>query len=85
MFLNMATPAGHSLAGYIIFLIAKRRLLLPAGWKGALLAVILSNVPDLDYIPGYITGSPNIFHHGISHSIGFASLPASNFQSQYFS
>ena len=30
--------------------------------------------PDLDIIPGIIAGMPALYHHGISHSFGFAFL-----------
>ena len=30
------------------------------------------NAPDLDFIPGLILGRPNLYHHGISHSLGAA-------------
>lgn len=36
--------------------------------------IIVANSPDLDFIPGLILGKPNLYHHGISHSIGFGFL-----------
>jgi membrane-bound metal-dependent hydrolase YbcI (DUF457 family) len=29
-------------------------------------------VPDLDFIPGIIQGQPNLYHQGVSHSMGIA-------------
>jgi len=36
--------------------------------------VFLANAPDLDFIPGALMGTPNLYHHGISHSIGVGFL-----------
>lgn len=67
----MATPIGHGLAGYGVSLLLGRRgeprPLLPA-----LVAVAASLAPDLDFLPGLLRGSPALYHHGISHSLGFA-------------
>jgi inner membrane protein len=67
----MATPVGHSLAGYLVF-----------GWsadtqephKGhwLLLYVCLANAADLDFLPGILLGRPAFYHQGVSHSLGFA-------------
>ncbi len=66
----MSSPVGHSLAGYVIAAwrdkSLKPRSLLLLG-----LYVFLANAPDLDFIPGILRGTPNMYHHGISHSIGF--------------
>jgi inner membrane protein len=32
--------------------------------------MFIANAPDLDFVPGLLLGKPNLFHHGISHSIG---------------
>ena len=37
-----------------------------------MLVVIVSNLPDLDFLPGILSGEPNRYHHGFSHSLGFA-------------
>lgn len=36
--------------------------------------LFVANAPDLDFVPGIIMGKPNLFHHGISHSLGAAVL-----------
>jgi inner membrane protein len=38
------------------------------------LCLLVANAADLDFLPGLLIGDPNRFHHGISHSIGFAAL-----------
>lgn len=67
----MPLPVAHSLAGGSLFvgLDADGRHL---SWKRALLAIILANAPDLDFLPGMLIGDPNRFHHGPSHSLGMA-------------
>lgn len=68
----MATPFGHSLAGFAVYTFApsvnRDRLSL------ALLCVIMANAPDLDFVPGILAGKPALYHQGITHSIGFALL-----------
>ena len=36
-----------------------------------LLFLVFANLPDLDFLPGLIAGNPNMYHHGITHSIFF--------------
>ncbi|MFC1683806.1 metal-dependent hydrolase [Candidatus Zixiibacteriota bacterium] len=69
----MPLPVGHSLAGYLIYLGAERDVSLRR-WKIILLYVIAANLPDLDILPGFLVGLPNLYHHGISHSLGLAIL-----------
>jgi inner membrane protein len=68
----MATPFGHSLAGFAVYTFApsvnRNRLNL------VLLCIIMANAPDLDFLPGIIAGRPALYHQGITHSIGFALL-----------
>lgn len=63
----MSSPIGHSLAGYTVYEIegGNRNKF----WQIILYAFI-ANAPDLDVLPGLLIGKPNIYHHGISHSIG---------------
>jgi LexA-binding, inner membrane-associated putative hydrolase len=66
----MATPVGHSLAGYAIY-----RFLVPGeDHRPALLlvAVGMANAPDLDFVPGILAGAPATYHQGGSHSLAFA-------------
>ena len=74
----MPSPVGHSLLGYLFYRATASPVDLPR-WR--LLAVYLfaANAPDLDFIPGFLIGDPNRYHHGISHSVGFAVLFASAF------
>jgi len=38
------------------------------------LYLFAANAPDLDFISGLLIGDPDLYHHGISHSIGFTIL-----------
>jgi hypothetical protein len=34
----------------------------------------LANLPDIDFLPGYLAGKPNLYHHYHTHSLGFAAI-----------
>ncbi|HXK60924.1 MAG TPA: metal-dependent hydrolase [Acidobacteriota bacterium] len=70
----MATPIGHGLAALSLFWASGRigQRTFPFLW----LAVIFALMPDLDFLPGMIIGKPAAFHHGVSHSAGFALVAA---------
>ncbi|MGD9124507.1 MAG: metal-dependent hydrolase [Desulfarculaceae bacterium] len=70
----MATPVGHALAGILVGsgLAWNRNLLGP--WRDVVVFAAVAQAPDLDFLPGLILGQPEAFHHGVSHSAGFALL-----------
>ena len=63
----MPSPVGHTLSGWIAYLVLtgrrKRSLWLFLSF------VLLSNLPDFDFFPGWMLGQPNLFHRGASHSL----------------
>ena len=67
----MPLPIAHSaagLAGYVAFKKANpdsppKQEIFVLG-----LCLFLANLPDLDFIPGFLCGDPGRFHHGPSHS-----------------
>lgn len=70
----MATPYGHTLAGLSLLNLwcpevafSKRKGVLVYG-----LIALGASFPDLDFIPGLISGEAGRFHHGYSHSLGIA-------------
>jgi inner membrane protein len=69
----MATPIGHLLLGYSVYLGGRRS---ETGKAGLWLCLLLAIAPDFDFIPGLLLGQPNLYHQGISHSLG-ASLVVS--------
>jgi inner membrane protein len=69
----VATPVGHALAGYAVYNFSpssrchqRRGLML---W-----CIVMAVLPDLDFLPGILAGTPALYHQGISHSLGVAFL-----------
>jgi inner membrane protein len=67
----MPLPIGHSLAG-IAFQQARPGLFFKNRWHDALFFMFMANLADADFLPGIILGRPNLYHHGIFHSLGCA-------------
>jgi membrane-bound metal-dependent hydrolase YbcI (DUF457 family) len=71
----MPSPIAHMAAGYAIYRIFRseplqRRGLGVDGSTETLIAVIgLSLLPDLDAIPGFLTGDLSRFHNNLTHSL----------------
>ncbi len=69
----MASPVGHSLSGLGLYLLASAgrggRLFPPAETAAVLM---LSNLPDLDLLPGILVGDSSRWHHLATHSLLFA-------------
>ncbi len=72
----MPSPIAHSVTGFVIFrLFSKDKQVALLGENGlytSFVAIFLSNVPDLDFIPQLLTGEK--YHHGLTHSITFTVL-----------
>jgi hypothetical protein len=64
----MATPIGHALAGYSVYLAGTSRKSRTTifFWFCLLMAI----AADFDFIPGILQGRPNLYHQGLSHSLG---------------
>jgi membrane-bound metal-dependent hydrolase YbcI (DUF457 family) len=71
----MPLPIGHSLAG-IAWQRARPGFFFRSGWLDAIAFILLSNLPDADFLPGILRGQPNLYHHGIFHSLGAALVVA---------
>jgi inner membrane protein len=69
----MPTPMGHTLAGIIVYSLHKKPFL-GDRFLPLILAAGMANAPDLDWLPGILSGQPALYHQGISHSLGFALL-----------
>jgi inner membrane protein len=69
----MATPLGHSLAGYAV---ASRSGTFDgrSSYFLIILCVFMANAPDLDFLPGIVAGHPALFHQGITHSVLFGCI-----------
>ncbi|MGH7596498.1 MAG: metal-dependent hydrolase [bacterium] len=69
----MPLPVAHSLMGYAIAEATNVRLS-EKKWINVSIFAALANLPDVDYLPGFLLGRPNHFHHRWTHSLGFALL-----------
>lgn len=69
----MPLPVAHSLAGYAIAEATNVRLA-KNKWLNVAIFAVLANLPDIDYLPGFLLGQPNRFHHLWTHSLGLALL-----------
>lgn len=69
----MPLPLGHSLMGYTIAESSRSKISRNV-WMNIFIFVLLANLPDIDYLPGYLEGFPNRYHHHEIHSLGFAAL-----------
>lgn len=69
----MPLPLGHSLMGYTLAEGSRIKLSRNV-WMNIFIFALLANLPDIDYLPGYLEGFPNRYHHHEIHSLGFAAL-----------
>jgi membrane-bound metal-dependent hydrolase YbcI (DUF457 family) len=67
----MPLPIAHSLTGYLCSEATKVRLAKKT-WVNVFVFVVLANLPDFDFLPGYLMGRPDRYHHHLAHSLGFA-------------
>ena len=67
----MPLPVAHSMMGYVLSDVMKVRLAQKT-WRNVLIFAVLANLPDIDFLPGFLAGQPNSFHHSFVHSLGFA-------------
>jgi inner membrane protein len=64
----MALPIAHATAGYLIHRLDRRRTTWE-GWSRALGYMAIANLPDADFLVGFVLGSPGTFHRGVSHTV----------------
>jgi membrane-bound metal-dependent hydrolase YbcI (DUF457 family) len=67
----MPTPVGHSLAGLAVHLAGGAQTA-RRPWLAALALVAIANLPDVDFLPGYLIGEPRAYHWGPTHSFAAA-------------
>jgi inner membrane protein len=65
----MPSPIAHTLTG-VAFSQARPGLFFKNKWFDAFFFILLANLPDIDFLPGLLLGFPNLYHHGIFHSLG---------------
>jgi len=67
----MPLPIGHALAGIALQQV-RPGYYFKKWWHDAIFFMFLANLPDADFLPGFLLGRPNLYHHGIFHSVGAA-------------
>ncbi len=67
----MPLPLLHAVAGYGVYHASKKE---KPDWELAVSCVALANAADLDFIPGILSGNPDLFHHGFTHSFTMAAV-----------
>jgi inner membrane protein len=67
----MPLPIGHALTG-IAFFQTRPGLFFKNKCADMFFFAFLANLPDADFLPGFMLGFPNLYHHGIFHSLGAA-------------
>jgi inner membrane protein len=72
----MPLPIAHSMMGYAISEVAEAAnvRLTNKKWLNVSIFVTLANLPDSDFLPGFLLGEPNRYHQWFTHSLGFAAL-----------
>jgi membrane-bound metal-dependent hydrolase YbcI (DUF457 family) len=64
----MALPIVHSTAGYLVQRLDRRRTPWAVPTR-ALAFMVIGNLPDIDFLVGFVLGRPGAFHRGISHTV----------------
>jgi len=72
----MPLPIAHSMMGYAIAEVAEATnvRLTSKKWLNVSIFVTLANLPDCDFLPGFLLGEPNRYHQWFTHSLGFVIL-----------
>lgn len=74
----MALPIAHATAGYLVHRATRRSLggnrALNEEWGRAAVFMVVGNLPDLDFLVGFVLGRPSMFHRGVSHTVVAAVL-----------
>lgn len=70
----MPSPIGHTLTGVCLFVFVRNQVSTKQVQKLLLLLVAVSNLPDIDILPGLLVGDPRAFHRQATHSFTIAIL-----------
>jgi membrane-bound metal-dependent hydrolase YbcI (DUF457 family) len=76
----MGLPIAHAAAGYLVHRAARRSVeggrpsiggnrRATAGWRRAAVFMFLGNLPDMDFLVGFVIGFPGMLHRGFSHTV----------------
>lgn len=68
----MALPIAHAAAGYLVHRATHRgpsRGEPAKGWRRVALFMLIGNLPDFDFLIGFVCGRPGLVHRGVSHTV----------------
>ena len=65
----MCTPIGHILAGAAVYRGGSKKGI-HSPWFFFFI-LICANIPDVDFLFGFVAGNPNLYHHMWTHSLTF--------------
>ena len=64
----MSLPIAHGTVGWVLHRLDGRRTRF-TGWGRALTFIAVANLPDIDFLFGFIVGRPGVFHRGVTHTV----------------
>lgn len=65
----MALPIAHAAAGYLVHRATLDGRVSTGTWKRAAVFMLIGNLPDLDFLVGFVLGFPGMVHRGVSHTV----------------
>jgi membrane-bound metal-dependent hydrolase YbcI (DUF457 family) len=65
----MCTPIGHGLAGASVYRAGSGKGIHPPWFF--IFILLCANIPDVDFLFGFVAGNPNLYHHAWTHSLTF--------------
>lgn len=69
----MALPVAHAAAGYLVHRVGRGVLAEDhsslGGWRRAVVFMTIGNLPDMDFLVGFVIGRPGLLHRGLSHTV----------------
>jgi membrane-bound metal-dependent hydrolase YbcI (DUF457 family) len=64
----MALPIAHATAGYLVHRAGRRVVAEGGGWRRPVVFMFIGNLPDMDFVVGFVIGQPGLLHRGVSHT-----------------
>lgn len=65
----MPSPVGHALAGFCGFALIRGQVAPVRVSRALFLSFLISQLPDLDILPGLLVENPSLYHHKGTHSL----------------
>jgi inner membrane protein len=65
----MALPIAHAAAGYLVHRATLDGRTSTGAWQRAAVFMFVANLPDFDFLVGFVLGFPGMVHRGASHTV----------------